>query len=76
MFGLQRKKANMELGCKYDSHRSDKANFSLPRVQTRSRGTTIAIHDLHQILEEILPPLNVDVLNGEPNGDNVGQTST
>ena len=33
-------------------------------------------HGLHQILEEILPPLNVDVLNGEPNGNNVGQTST
>ena len=40
------------------------------------RGTTIATHGLHQILEEILPPLNVDVLNGEPNGDNVEQTST
>ena len=39
-------------------------------------GTTIATHGLHQILEEISPPLNADVLNGEPNGDNVGQTST
>ena len=76
VFGSQRRKVDMALGCEYDSHRLDKVNFSLPRVQTRSRRTTIAKHGLHQILEEISPPLNVDVLNGEPNGDNVGQTST
>ena len=76
MFGSQRRKGDMALGCEYDSHRPDKVNFSLHQVQTRSRGTIIATHGLHQILEEISPPLNADVLNGEPNGDNVGQTST
>ena len=76
MFGLQRRKGDMALGCEYDSHRLDKVNFSLPRVQTRSKETTIATYDLHQILEEISPPLNADVLNEEPNGNNVGQTST
>ena len=76
VFGSQRRKGDMALGCEYDSHRLDKVNFSLPQVQTRSRGTRIGTHGLHQILEEILRPLNDDVLNGEPNGDNVGQTST
>ena len=32
VFGSQRRKANMALGCEYDSHRPDKVNFSLPRV--------------------------------------------
>ena len=47
VFGSQRRKADMALGCEYDSHRLDKVNFSLPRVQTRSRGTTIATRGLH-----------------------------
>ena len=36
VFGSQKRKANMPLGCKQDSHRPDKVNFSHPRVRTRS----------------------------------------
>ena len=36
VFGSQKRKADMPLGCKHDSHRPDKVNFSRPRVRTRS----------------------------------------
>ena len=36
VFGSQKRKADMPLGCKQDSHRPDKVNFSRPRVCTRS----------------------------------------
>ena len=36
VFGSQKRKADMLLGCEHDSHRHDKVNFSRPRVCTRS----------------------------------------
>ena len=36
VFGSQERKADMPLGCKHDSHRPNKVNFSHPRVRTRS----------------------------------------
>ena len=44
VFGSQKRKADMPLGCKQDSHRPDKVNFSRPRVRTRSAvaGTSTA----------------------------------
>ena len=36
VFGSQKRKADMPLGCEHDSHRPDKVNFSRPRVRTRS----------------------------------------
>ena len=36
VFGSQKWKADMPLGCEHDSHRPDKVNFSRPRVRTRS----------------------------------------
>ena len=36
VFGSQKWKADMPLGCEQDSHRPDKVNFSHPRVRTRS----------------------------------------
>ena len=51
VFGSQKHKADMPLGCEHDSHRPDKVNFSRPRVCTRSSvapttsTTPIAIED-------------------------------
>ena len=44
VFGSQKRKADMPLGCEHDSHRPDKVNFSRPRVRTRSvvAGTSTA----------------------------------
>ena len=36
VFGSQKRKADMPLGCEHDSHRPDKVNFSRPRVRIRS----------------------------------------
>ena len=36
VFGSQKRKADMPLGYKHNSHRLDKVNFSRPRVRTRS----------------------------------------
>ena len=36
VFGSVKRKLDMPLGCKGDSHRPDKVNFSHPRVQTQS----------------------------------------
>ena len=36
VFGSQKRKADMPLGCEHNSHRLDKVNFSRPRVRTRS----------------------------------------
>ena len=43
VFGSQKWKADMPLGCKQDSHRPDKVNFSRPRVRTRSSVASTSI---------------------------------
>jgi len=36
VFGSQKKKADVPLGCEFDSHRPDKVHFSHPRIQIRA----------------------------------------
>jgi len=52
IFGSQKRKADMPLGCEFDLHRPDKVNFSHPRIQTRSSRATISATVLNPILEE------------------------
>jgi hypothetical protein len=57
VFGSQKRKADVPLGFEYESHRSDKVNFSHPRVRTRSSAAKEAGCSLNIISEELSPDL-------------------
>jgi len=52
IFGSQKRKVDMPLSCKFDSHRPDKVNFSHPHIQTRSARATTSATVLNSIIEE------------------------
>ena len=66
VFGSQKWKADMPLGCKHDTHRPDKVNLSRPRVYTRSAvaGTSTAATALSD--EDISFLANADVMETVP----------
>jgi hypothetical protein len=51
VFGSQKRKADIPLGSEHESHRPDRANFSRPRVRTRSTAATGASCSLSDIPE-------------------------
>jgi hypothetical protein len=51
-FGSQKRKADLLLGSKHESHRPDRVNFSRPRVRTRSTAAAGASCSLSDIPEE------------------------
>jgi hypothetical protein len=52
VFGSQKRKADIPLGSKHESHRPDRVNFSRPRVRTRSTATVGASCSLSDKPEE------------------------
>ena len=59
VFGLQKQKVEMPLGCEYDSHRPNKVNFSHPHIQTRSKRPSISVRFLNPISEHSFEADNV-----------------
>jgi hypothetical protein len=76
VFGSQKRKVDMPLGCEYDSHRPDKVNFSHFRIETRSWRATTSAQNLNSILEDVPVSEDVDVPNAMSDEGIVGQTST
>ena len=71
VFGSQKRKADMPLGCEQDSHRPDKVNFSRPRVRTRSAvaGTSTAATAPSD--DDISFRADVDVMETVPSGEHL-----
>ena len=62
VFGSQKWKADMPLGCEHDSHRPNKVNFSRPRVHTRSAVASTSTPAAAAIQEGIpFPPATDDM---------------
>jgi len=61
VFRLQKRKADMPLGCKFNSHRLNKVNFSHPCIQTRAPRAFASRAKLHPILEESNLVMDVEV---------------
>jgi hypothetical protein len=57
VFGSQKRKTNVPLGSKHESHWPDKVNFSHPRVRIRSIAAKEAGCSLNIIPEELSPNL-------------------
>jgi hypothetical protein len=57
VFGSQKRKADVPLGFEGESHRSDKINFSRPRIVTRSSRANHASCSLSDVVEEVSPKL-------------------
>jgi hypothetical protein len=60
VFGFQKRKANVPLGFEGESHRSDKVNFSHPRIATRSSRANHASCNLPDVVKELSPELQED----------------
>ena len=66
VFGSQKRKADMPLGCEHDSHRPDKVNFSCPRVRTRSAVASTSTPAAASIQEGIPFPPGTDDMETMP----------
>ena len=66
VFGSQKRKADMPLGCEHDSHRLDKVNFSRPRVRTRLLLAPTTTAAPAAIEEDISFSADVDVMETMP----------
>jgi hypothetical protein len=60
VFGSQKRKADVPLGFEGESHRSEKVNFSYPRIATRSSRANHASRSLLDVVEELSPELQED----------------
>ena len=69
VFGSQKQKADMPLGCEHDSHRPDKVNFSRPRVRTRSAVAGMSTAATAPSDEDISFRADVDVMETMPLGE-------
>jgi hypothetical protein len=58
VFGSQKRKADIPLGSKHESHRPDRLNFSCPQVSTRSTGVGGVSCSLNDIPEKLSPDLH------------------
>jgi hypothetical protein len=52
VFGSQKRKADIPLGSEHESHKTDRVNFSCPRVRTRSNAAASASCNLSDIPKE------------------------
>ena len=66
VFGSQKWKADMPLGCEHDSHRPNKVNFSRPHVRTRSSVASTSTPALAAIQEGIPFPPGMDDMETMP----------
>ena len=69
VFGSQKRKADMPLSCKQDSHRPDKVNFSRPRVRTRSSVANTSTPAEGAIEDGISFPAGMDDMETMPSGE-------
>ena len=69
VFGSQKRKADMPLGCDHDSHRPDKVNFSCPRIRTRSAVAGTSTTATAPSDEDISFCTDVDVMETMPLGE-------
>jgi hypothetical protein len=60
VFGSQKRKTDVPLGFEGESHRTDKVNFSRPRIATRSSRANHASCSLPNVVEELSSELQVD----------------
>jgi hypothetical protein len=60
VFGSQKRKADVPLGFKGESHRSDKVNFSCPRIATRSSRADHTSCSLSDVVEKLSPEIQED----------------
>ena len=69
VFGSQKRKADMPLGCEHDLHRPDKVNFSRPRVRTRFAVAGTSTAATTSLDEDISFHADVDVMETMPSGE-------
>ena len=69
VFGSQKRKADMPLGCEHDSHRPDKVNFSRPRIRTRSAVASTSTPAAAVIEEGIPFPPGTDDMETMPSDE-------
>jgi len=71
VFGSQKCKLDMPLGCEYDSHRPNKVNFCHPYIQMRSKRAFTSIQNLNPIVEDVFPSANVEIKDPMATEDNL-----
>ena len=71
VFGSQKRKADMPLGCEQDSHRPNKVNFSRPHVRTRSVVAGTSTTATAPSDEDISFRADVDVMEIVPSGEHL-----
>ena len=55
VLGFMKKKLDLPIGSKGDSHRLDKVNFSHPRVQTSSATTRVQLETIADKFNYVMP---------------------